>query len=62
MDSASHLSYEGYGAREEQLLKRPDNEDLKDKLRLTQTHLEQINANKTLETYMTFLILRRIFI
>jgi predicted ATPase len=41
-----YLSYEQvWGPDERLLLSRPDQEDQKDKLRLTQTHLEQINAN-----------------
>ncbi|MDZ7319464.1 MAG: AAA family ATPase, partial [candidate division KSB1 bacterium] len=39
------LSYEKVWVGDQQILNRPDNIDLKDKLRLTQTHLEQINAN-----------------
>jgi len=39
------LSYERVWRNEEQLLNRPDASDKDDVLRLTQTHLEQINAN-----------------
>lgn len=40
-----YLSYEKVWRGETQLLNRPDEDDKKDHLRLTQTHLEQINAN-----------------
>lgn len=40
------LTYERVWHGEEQLLDRPDDEDRKDQLRLTETHLQQINANK----------------
>jgi predicted ATPase len=39
------LAYEKVTKGDLPLLRRPDSEDLKDPLRLTQTHLEQINAN-----------------
>ena len=40
-----YLSYEKVWRENEQLLNRPDDADKTDSLRLTQTHLEQINAN-----------------
>ncbi|MCI0513304.1 AAA family ATPase [candidate division KSB1 bacterium] len=40
------LAYERVQRNGEQILNRPDPADLKDKLRLTQTHLEQINMNE----------------
>ncbi len=40
------LSYERVWKDEEQLLDRPDDKDESDSLRMTQTHLEQINANQ----------------
>jgi predicted ATPase len=40
-----HLEYERVWRGFRQILNRPDEEDRKDPLRLTQTHLEQINAN-----------------
>lgn len=40
------LSEEKVWKNEKVILERPDAEDRKDELRLTQTHLEQINANK----------------
>jgi predicted ATPase len=39
------LAYERVTQGDRTLLERPDEEDAKDNLRLTQTHLEQINAN-----------------
>lgn len=39
------LSYERVWRNKEQILDRPDESDKNDELRLTQTHLEQINAN-----------------
>jgi predicted ATPase len=39
------LAYERVTKKGRRLLERPDGDDLKDPLRLTQTHLEQINAN-----------------
>lgn len=41
-----YLSYERVWKSNRQILNRPDSSDDKDKLRLTQTHLEQINANR----------------
>jgi predicted ATPase len=40
------LTYEKVWKEDKLVLNRPDNNDKKDKERLTQTHLEQINANK----------------
>lgn len=40
-----YLAYERVTKGDQPLLRRPDTEDAKDPLRLTQTHLEQINAN-----------------
>jgi predicted ATPase len=40
-----YLAYERVTKGDQSLLRRPDKEDEKDPLRLTQTHLEQINAN-----------------
>ncbi len=40
-----YLTYERVWKGDHQLLERPNEEDKKDFLRLTQTHLEQINAN-----------------
>jgi predicted ATPase len=40
------ITYEKVFKNDETVLKRPDREDRQDSLRLTQTHLEQINANK----------------
>nr|NQU90112.1 AAA family ATPase [Bacteroidota bacterium] len=40
------LTYEKIWCGEKMILNRPDQQDKKDKERLTQTHLEQINANK----------------
>jgi predicted ATPase len=40
-----YLAYERVTKGDQPLLRRPDTEDTKDPLRLTQTHLEQINAN-----------------
>jgi predicted ATPase len=41
-----YLTYERVWRGGRQLLDRPDEEDQRDRLRLTQTHLEQINANE----------------
>jgi predicted ATPase len=41
-----YLSHEKVWKGDKLILNRPDKEDSKDKERLTQTHLEQINANK----------------
>jgi len=44
-DRQPYVSYERVWKGETMLLSRPDKEDEKDELRLTQTHLEQISAN-----------------
>lgn len=49
------LSYERVWKNGEQLINRPDSEDKKDNLRLTQTHLEQINANAKFREISKFL-------
>lgn len=49
------LTYEKVWKGEKQILDRPDKEDKKDKERLTQTHLEQINANKSFREITRFL-------
>lgn len=41
-----NLDYEKVWKNEKLIRSRPDSEDIKDEARLTQTHLEQINANK----------------
>ncbi len=41
-----YLSYERIWKRQELILDRPDSSDEQDRLRLTQTHLEQISANE----------------
>jgi predicted ATPase len=41
-----HLKYERVWSGEEKILDRPDELDRRDPLRLTQTHLEQINSNE----------------
>jgi predicted ATPase len=41
-----YLSHEKVWKENELILNRPDDDDKKDKERLTQTHLEQVNANK----------------
>lgn len=41
-----YLSHEKVWRGDKSILNRPDKEDSRDKERLTQTHLEQINANK----------------
>ena len=41
-----YLTHEKVWKNDKLILNRPDKEDLKDKDRLTQTHLEQINSNK----------------
>ena len=50
-----YLSYERVWKGEKLLVNRPDNEDEKDKERLTQTFLEQINANKSFRDISKFL-------
>jgi predicted ATPase len=49
------LTYEKVWKGNELILKRPNNDDKKDKERLTQTHLEQINANKDFREISRFL-------
>ncbi|GAB1454246.1 ATP-binding protein [Draconibacterium sp.] len=49
------LTYEKVWQGEKLLINRPDKEDKKDKERLTQTHLEQINANKEFREITRFL-------
>jgi len=41
-----YLAYEKVWSKDKLLLERPDTADKKDEARLTETHLEQINANK----------------
>ncbi|MFB3814474.1 MAG: AAA family ATPase [Terriglobales bacterium] len=50
-----NLAYERVWAGGKQLIDRPDDEDKADPLRLTQTHLEQINANKAFRDVSRFL-------
>lgn len=49
------LTYERVWKENNLILNRPDNNDKKDKERLTQTHLEQINANKNFREITRFL-------
>lgn len=49
------LTYEKVWKDEKLILNRPDKDDMKDKERLTQTHLEQINANKPFREITRFL-------
>lgn len=49
------LTYEKVWEGEKIILNRPDKDDTKDKERLTQTHLEQINANKPFREITRFL-------
>ncbi|BAU43530.1 AAA family ATPase [Leptolyngbya sp. O-77] len=49
------LSYERVWKNDEQLINRPDSEDERDELRLTQTYLEQINANAEFREVSKFL-------
>ena len=49
------LTYEKVWKDEKLILNRPDKDDTKDKERLTQTHLEQINANKPFREITRFL-------
>lgn len=44
-DRKPYLTYERVWTRDSLILDRPDEDDNRDGLRLTQTHLEQINAN-----------------
>ena len=50
-----YLVYEHIWEGERQILKRPDDSDRKDELRLTQTHLEQISANERFRSVSKFL-------
>ena len=50
-----YLTYERVWKGEELLVNRPDKEDAKDEERLTQTFLEQINANKSFREISKFL-------
>lgn len=50
-----YLAYERVWREATQLLDRPDDSDRKDKLRLTQTHLEQINMNESFREIARFL-------
>ncbi len=49
------LTFEKVWKEDKLILNRPDNDDKKDKERLTQTHLEQINANKDFREITRFL-------
>jgi len=49
------LTYEKVWKEDKLILDRPDKNDKKDKERLTQTHLEQINANKDFREITRFL-------
>jgi predicted ATPase len=49
------LTYEKVWEQDKLILNRPDSNDKKDKERLTQTHLEQINANKQFREITRFL-------
>lgn len=49
-----YLAYEQVWKGDKQLSNRPDAYDKKDKLRLTQTHLEQINANESFREIARF--------
>jgi len=49
-----YLVYENIWEGNQQLLDRPDDKDKKDKLRLTQTHLEQITANEKFRAISRF--------
>jgi predicted ATPase len=50
-----YLSYERVWKNKELIVERPDKEDKKDNERLTQTYLEQINANKEFREINKFL-------
>lgn len=50
------LAYEKVYRRNELIVDRPDEEDEKDQLRLTQTYLEQINTNKKFRDISKFLV------
>jgi len=49
-----YLAYERVTKGDEVVLARPDPDDSKDRLRLTQTHLEQINANAEFRELVRF--------
>jgi len=49
-----YLSYERIWDRQELILNRPDSFDEQDRLRLTQTHLEQISANEKFRSISDF--------
>lgn len=49
-----YLAYERVWKGSRLILDRPDEDDQEDKLRLTQTHLEQINANAAFREISTF--------
>jgi predicted ATPase len=51
----TYLTHEFAWRGEEQVLDRPDNEDKADRDRLTQTYLEQINANQSFRDVAQFL-------
>jgi predicted ATPase len=48
------LAYEKVTKGDAEILARPDSEDVRDRLRLTQTHLEQINANAEFRDLVRF--------
>jgi predicted ATPase len=50
-----YLAYERVWRKEEKILDRPNKSDKTDKLRLTQTHLEQITANEKFRELSRFL-------
>ena len=52
--NATVISRETVFHRGEKILDRPDADDAKDEMRLTQTHLEQISANKEFRDIATF--------
>lgn len=54
-DRKPYLTFEQVWHEEQLLLDRPDEEDKKDKLRLTETHLEQISANADFREIAQFL-------
>jgi predicted ATPase len=54
-DRKPYLTYEKVWKEDEQILDRPDEEDRKDHLRLTETHLEQISANADFRDISAFL-------
>lgn len=50
-----YLTYERVSKGDQLIMNRPNEDDKKDKLRLTQTHLEQINANEHFREISKFL-------